>query len=31
MINIYKKGLLIPIIEYEVYDLKTKKNLNLTI
>ena len=30
-IDIFKKGLLIPIIEYEVYNSETKKKLNLTI
>ena len=30
-IDIFKEGLLIPIIEYEVYNIKTKELLNLTI
>ena len=30
-IDIYEKGLLIPIIEYEVYDSETKKKLNLDV
>ena len=30
-IDEYEEGLLIPIIEYEVYSSKTKKQLNLTI
>ena len=29
--DIYEEGLLIPIIEYEVYNMKTKKKLDLNI
>ena len=29
--EIYEKGLLIPIIEYEVYNIKTKEKLDLNL
>jgi len=30
-VDIYEEGMLIPIIEYEIYDFETKKKLNLSI
>ena len=30
-VDLYEKGLLIPTIEYEIYNSKTKKQLNLTV